>query len=148
MSEKAVVFLVNPASANGSTAKRWPKLRARATELGLDGDELLSERPGHLTELARSAAAEGKLIVVVGGDGTLNEVVNGIAGTGAEIAVLPNGTGQDFGRTHDIPTRFDDAVRVAIDGVASRGRPRPRHVRGARRRGGDAGSSRTSARPA
>src|SRR5262249_41955653 len=94
------------------------KLYARAKELGLDGDPLLSERPGHLTELAREAAAEGKLIVVVGGDGTLNEVVNGTAGTNAEIAVLPNGTGQDFGRTHDIPARFDDAVRVAIGGVA------------------------------
>jgi len=116
VSEKAV-FLVNPASANGSTAKRWPKLHARARELGLDGDEVLSERPGHLTELARHAAAEGKLIVVVGGDGTLNEIVNGIVGTDAEIAVLPSGTGQDFGRTHDIPTDFDDAVRVAIDGV-------------------------------
>jgi YegS/Rv2252/BmrU family lipid kinase len=43
--------------------------------------------------------------------------VNGIAGTQAEVAVLPNGTGQDFGRTHDIPTRFDDAVRVALNGV-------------------------------
>jgi len=116
VSENAV-FLVNPASANGSTAKRWPKLRARARELGLDGDELLSERPGHLTELARRAASEGRLIVVVGGDGTLNEVVNGIVGTDAEVAVLPNGTGQDFGRTHEIPTRFDDAVRVALDGV-------------------------------
>jgi YegS/Rv2252/BmrU family lipid kinase len=111
------VFLVNPASANGSTAKRWPKLYARAKELGLDGDQVLSERPGHLTELARIAADEGKLIVVVGGDGTLNEVVNGVVGTNAEIAVLPNGTGQDFGRTHDIPANFDDAVRVAIDGV-------------------------------
>jgi diacylglycerol kinase (ATP) len=57
------------------------------------------------------------LIVVVGGDGTLNEVVNGLAGSGAEVAVLPNGTGQDFGRTHGIPTRFDDAVRVALDGT-------------------------------
>jgi diacylglycerol kinase (ATP) len=117
MSENAV-FLVNPASANGSTAKRWPKLYARAKELGLDGDQLLSERPGHLTELAREAAAERRLIVVVGGDGTLNEVVNGIVGTDAEVAVLPNGTGQDFGRTHDIPTKFDDAVRVAVEGVA------------------------------
>jgi diacylglycerol kinase (ATP) len=117
MSEKAV-FLVNPASANGATAKRWPKLYARARELGLDGEQRLSERPGHLTELAREAAAVGQLIVVVGGDGTLNEVVNGIVGTAAEIAVLPNGTGQDFGRTHDIPTRFDDAVAVALRGVA------------------------------
>jgi YegS/Rv2252/BmrU family lipid kinase len=43
--------------------------------------------------------------------------VNGLVGTAAEVAVLPNGTGQDFGRTHDIPTRFDDAVRVALGGV-------------------------------
>jgi diacylglycerol kinase (ATP) len=43
--------------------------------------------------------------------------VNGIAGSGAEVAVLPNGTGQDFGRTHGIPTKFDEAVRVALDGT-------------------------------
>src|SRR4051812_6952739 len=114
MSEKACVFLVNPASANGSTAKRWPALKQRARELGLDGDDLLSERPGHLTELAQAVAGDGRLLVVVGGDGTMNEVVNGVAGTGAEVAVLPNGTGQDFGRTHGIPARFDDAVRVAV----------------------------------
>jgi YegS/Rv2252/BmrU family lipid kinase len=53
---------------------------------------------------------------VIGGDGTVNEVVNGAAGTDAEIAVLPCGTGQDFGRTHGIPSRFDDAVRVALGG--------------------------------
>jgi YegS/Rv2252/BmrU family lipid kinase len=90
----------------------------RARELGLDGEVLVSERPGHLTELAREAAGEGKLLVVVGGDGTLNEVANGISGSDAEVAVLPNGTGQDFGRTHGIPTKFDDAVRVALTGEA------------------------------
>jgi len=118
MSEKAsAVFLVNPASANGATGRRWPKLERRAQELGLTGETLLSERPGHLTELAREAARDEHLLVVVGGDGTLNEVVNGVAGTGAEIAVLAAGTGQDFGRTYGIPTRFDDAVRVAIAGT-------------------------------
>jgi YegS/Rv2252/BmrU family lipid kinase len=119
MSEGAI-FLINPASANGSTGKRWPSLRRRAHELGLRGDELLSEGPGQLSGLARSAAAEGRLLVVVGGDGTMNEVVNGIAGTGAELAVLPNGTGQDFGRTHGIPTDFDAAVRVALGGAPRR----------------------------
>src|SRR5437773_7389641 len=109
------LFLVNPASANGSTGKRWPELERRAAELGLTGETILSERPGHLAEVARGAAAD-TLLVVVGGDGTLNEVVNGVAGTGAEIAVLPAGTGQDFGRTHGIPARFDDAVRVAVSG--------------------------------
>ena len=112
-------FLVNPASANGATGKRWPKLRARAAELGLRGETLISERPGQLTELARAAAADHDLLVVVGGDGTLNEVVNGVAGTTVELAILPAGTGQDFGRTYGIPTRFDDAVRLALAGAAT-----------------------------
>ena len=55
-------------------------------------------------------------VVAVGGDGTLNEVVNGIAGLDVELATIPLGTGMDFGRTYRIPTRFDDAVRVALDG--------------------------------
>jgi diacylglycerol kinase (ATP) len=46
----------------------------------------------------------------------VNEVVNGAAAGDSEIAVLPAGTGQDFGRTHAIPARFDDAVRVVLDG--------------------------------
>jgi YegS/Rv2252/BmrU family lipid kinase len=92
-------------------------MRARAETLGLSGDVLLSERPGQMRELAAAAAAEHDLLVVVGGDGTLNEVVNGVAGTGAELAVLPAGTGQDFGRTHGIPGRFDEAVQVALGGT-------------------------------
>ena len=73
---------------------------------------MLSEFPGHLAQAA--SEARDSLLVVVGGDGTVNEVVNGVAGAGAEISVLPCGTGQDFGRTHGIPSRFDDAVRVAL----------------------------------
>jgi YegS/Rv2252/BmrU family lipid kinase len=55
-------------------------------------------------------------VVAVGGDGTLNEAVNGVAGTGVPLATLPLGTGMDFGRTYAIPTGFDDAVRVAVSG--------------------------------
>jgi diacylglycerol kinase (ATP) len=75
---------------------------------------VLSEFPGHLAQRAREAV--DSLLVVIGGDGTVNEVVNGVAGADAEIAVLPCGTGQDFGRTHDLPGGFDDAVRVALGG--------------------------------
>jgi diacylglycerol kinase (ATP) len=81
---------------------------------------LLSERPGHLTELAREAADGGAdLVVVVGGDGTLNEAVNGLvaARRPAELATIPLGTGMDFVRTYGIPTKFDDAVRVVLEGA-------------------------------
>jgi diacylglycerol kinase (ATP) len=56
--------------------------------------------------------------VAAGGDGTLNEVVNGVAGRGVDLATIPLGTGMDFVRTYGIPTRFDDAVRVAATGTA------------------------------
>jgi len=57
--------------------------------------------------------------VSVGGDGTLNEVANGVvrSGAGTEVAVVPLGTGMDFVRTYGIPNRFEDAVRVAVDGA-------------------------------
>src|SRR2546430_2993448 len=118
MSEKAVVFLVNPASDGGATGRRWPELAHRAARLGLSGETLFSERPGHLIELARSAVERGaRLVGAVGGDGTLNEGVNGIAGSDVDLATIPLGTGMDFGRTYGIPTKFDDAVRVALDGT-------------------------------
>jgi diacylglycerol kinase (ATP) len=53
---------------------------------------------------------------VVGGDGTVNEVANGIAGRDVELAVIPRGTGWDFVRAHAIPRRLDDAIRVAREG--------------------------------
>ena len=114
------VFLVNPASANGSTGKRWPELARRAAAVGLEGDALLSERRGHLTELAREAAAGGaSLLVVVGGDGSVNEVVNGLADVRSppSVAILPRGTGWDFVRTFGIPRRVEEAARVALGGV-------------------------------
>ena len=113
------VFLVNPASANGSTGRRWPELARRAAAAGLDGTTLFSERQGHLAELAREAALDGaELLVVVGGDGSVNEVVNGLAGLGRqpEVAVVPRGTGWDFSRTFGIPRKIDDAVQIALQG--------------------------------
>ena len=58
-------------------------------------------------------------MVAVGGDGTLNETVDGLLRSGAttELATIPLGTGMDFGRTYGIPTRFEDAVRVAVTGT-------------------------------
>jgi len=114
------VFLVNPASAAGSTGRRWPEIAHRAAEVGLSGDALFSERPGHLTELARQAADDGvRLLVVVGGDGSVNETVNGIGDRAAppELAVIPRGTGWDFVRTFGIPRRIEDAAAIALGGV-------------------------------
>jgi diacylglycerol kinase family enzyme len=113
------VFLVNPASAGGSTGKRWPEIAHRAAALGLAGDAFISEEPGQLVALAADAVRGGaELLVVVGGDGSVNEVVNGIAeAEDVELAVIPRGTGWDFVRTFDIPRDLDAAVAIALNGA-------------------------------
>ena len=112
------VFLVNPASANGKTGKQWPQIARAAHAAGLRGEALFSDAPGQLGDLARKAADEGAtLLVVVGGDGTVHEVVQGIAGrAGVELALIPRGTGWDFARTHGISKKLGDALRVATEG--------------------------------
>ena len=87
--------------------------------MGLEGDALISERRGHLGELAREAAVGGaRLLVVVGGDGSLHEVVNGLAGLTEtpELALIPRGTGGDFVRTFGIPGDVTAAARIALTG--------------------------------
>lgn len=113
------LFLVNPASANGATGKRWPELAQRAAAAGLTADAVFSTHQGHLGELAREAALDGvDLLVVVGGDGSVNEIVNGLADLDRQpdIALVPRGTGWDFSRTFGIPRGVEAAATVALTG--------------------------------
>jgi len=90
-----------------------------AATRGLEGDALFSTKPGELGTLARRSVLEGAdLLVVVGGDGSVNEVANGLAGVdGAEIAVIARGTGWDFVRTYGIPHDVEGAIDVALHGA-------------------------------
>ena len=117
-----VVFVVNPASANGSTRRQWPEIARQAASLGLAGETLFSERPGHAEELAQEAAERGaRLIVAVGGDGTVHEAVNGLMRTDPEhrpeLATIPRGTGRDFARSFRIPRSTEQALAVALNGA-------------------------------
>ena len=80
---------------------------------------MISERPGQLTRLASEAVTAGATqLVIVGGDGYVNEVVNGVIGArDVELAVIPRGTGWDFVRTFEIPRDLDAAIDVALHGA-------------------------------
>jgi diacylglycerol kinase (ATP) len=100
--------IVNPVAAGGKVGKRWPQLRDVLADAGLCFDAQLTERPGHATDIARSAVHEGyRHVVSVGGDGTVNEVVNGLVVDGrvppdVVLSIVPGGTGSDFVRVLDI----------------------------------------------
>ena len=121
MARDGVVFLVNPASANGSTGRRWAEIARRAAAAGLEGEALISTRQGEIAELAERAVADGAaVIVVVGGDGTVYEAVNGLVRSGAsaevDVAIVPRGTGTDFVRTFGITGDLDRAFATAREG--------------------------------
>lgn len=104
-------LIVNPASARGKMVRRYPEIEAILRAENFPYDVVFTERRGHATELARRALDAGyDLIVAVGGDGTLNEVVNGLVtqdgkarNPTAVLGVIPSGTGSDFVRTANIP---------------------------------------------
>lgn len=97
------MFIVNPASGGGRTARAWESFCRR--EAFDAGDITYTEAPGHGEELAERAADDGyDAVIAVGGDGTLNEIVNGCmrhAGTDKQlpaVGLIPSGTGNDFAR--------------------------------------------------
>lgn len=113
-------LIVNPAAGAGKSGRRWPQIRALLKDIGLHFDFALTEAPGHATELARDAARNGHdLIVSVGGDGTLNEVVNGLYQAGANghmmVGIIGTGTGSDYIRTVDVPRGVRDACRSLLN---------------------------------
>jgi diacylglycerol kinase (ATP) len=124
MSERPLV-VVNPAARNGAVGRQWEGLASRLAELGIDVDTAHTQRPGHATELVRSALRSSgpRLVVAVGGDGTVNEVVNGFFEDGsavapdAELAVVPIGTGRDGVRTYGIPGKPERALLLLADGA-------------------------------
>jgi YegS/Rv2252/BmrU family lipid kinase len=118
-------FLVlNPASAGGRTHRNWPAIRAALGSAGVTFDLHRTTAEGDATHAVRDALAGGyRTIVVVGGDGTLNEAVNGFfdpagdpIGGEASIALLPSGTGGDFRRVARIPSGLDAAARLIASG--------------------------------
>lgn len=113
-----VFVIVNPASGGGTTHKRWPQIEAGLRQQGLHFRSAFTDGPGHAIELARRASEGGAgLVISVGGEGTLNETVNGLIGPRGvipphiEMGIIPSGTGNDFVRTMGIPRDPLDACR-------------------------------------
>ncbi|HET7340075.1 MAG TPA: acylglycerol kinase family protein, partial [Methylomirabilota bacterium] len=103
------LIVVNPAAGGGRTERLWPALRDDLQRLGLAFDWTPTTARGSATELARAALGAGvTLIVAVGGDGTLNEVANGLAGTDVPVSVLPGGSTNVVCRTLGIPNDVVD----------------------------------------
>jgi YegS/Rv2252/BmrU family lipid kinase len=117
-----ILFIINPASARGNTVRAWNRIEDRLRQSNVAFSKYLTNRANDATEAARNALAAGvSRIVSVGGDGTLNEIVNGYfdsAGNSlnptASLSILPSGTGSDFRRTLGV-TEGSDSLAAALE---------------------------------
>ncbi len=114
------LVIVNPRSASGATSEKWA---ATASDLRAHFGPFsvaFTKSQGGAVSIAKRAAKAGRdLIIACGGDGTINEVANGIllSGKDAELGVLPSGTGGDFRRTLGLPQTNREVAAALRDGV-------------------------------
>ena len=117
MTRPHVRVLLNPKAGAGAALRRLHEVRAALRSHDLDHDIVETQGPGDGARLGREAARDGvSVLAVMGGDGTLNEVVqayidaDGKAVSGPAIALVPAGTGGDYRRTLGLSGAFGEAV--------------------------------------
>jgi diacylglycerol kinase (ATP) len=114
MHREKLLLIVNPVRSK-STARLLARIVDALRASGMDCDLRYTKAKGHGMELAAEGVAQGfRTIVAVGGDGTMNEVVNGVIGSDTMVSSIPLGAGNDFLRSLGIGT-WADACRVLAD---------------------------------
>lgn len=109
-------LIINPIAGGGRARALAPRIIEKFRESGADFDSFTTTGPGSAVEAARGAAEEGyDIVVAVGGDGTVNEVLNGIAGSGAALAVVHGGKGNDFAMAMGMPRDLDAACAALLE---------------------------------
>ncbi|MDR1005227.1 MAG: lipid kinase [Prevotellaceae bacterium] len=114
--------IYNPKAGTRKVQKRWKEIKAYMDSKGVQYDYVQSEGFGSVERLAGILANNGyRTIVIVGGDGALNDAINGIMLSQAEnkkeiaIGIIPNGIGNDFAKYWDMSTEYKEAVDCIIN---------------------------------
>jgi len=113
----APLLIVNPAAGGGRAQRLSPWLTQRLRFAGTGARLVETKAPGHARELALHAADAGHdRVVAVGGDGTVQEVVNGVleAGSALSVGIMAGGNGNDLARSLGLPHRATDAFTIAL----------------------------------
>ncbi len=121
---QSVKVIYNPAAGRANQAKILPRLQEALQNAGLDYQIAVTEHRQHATELAQQAAVDKwPRVAVAGGDGTINEVVNGllqVEGERPQLGLLPLGTANDLTKTLEIPTSLSEACQKLAQSTSRR----------------------------
>ncbi len=117
--QNKIFTIINPVSSNGKTGKRWPAYEQKFKQAKLDLDINETLYPGHAVNLTKTALNDGyKTIMAVGGDGTVNEIVNGFYQDGqlinqeAVLLVFSQGTGSDYIKSLGLNKRIETVINT------------------------------------
>ena len=113
------LVVVNPAAGGGKAGKDWPEIEKLLSKHGVGHDPVFTSRRLHAMVLARQQIEAGySKIIVVGGDGTMNEVINGVFAqrriptTEVMLGMIPVGTGNDWGKMFNLPCDYEGAIET------------------------------------
>lgn len=119
MSKSSWIAIVNMTAGGGRTERDWPSIAQILQKEGIRYEPYFTDRRLHASIIARNKIKEGySKIIVVGGDGTMNEVINGVFAqkrihtTEVMLGMISVGTGNDWAKTFNIPTDYEGAVRT------------------------------------
>jgi len=113
-----IKLIINPEAGRKKTEKVIPAIKEILRDKKLDFDIDVTRRPGEAIHLSQNAAKNNfPIIVAIGGDGTVNEVVNGMIDSESALGVIPLGFGNDFAKGMGIPFKLQEACFALSDGV-------------------------------
>ena len=119
MSTRKVTLISNPKTGRYAARRLRPipELAADLESRGITVDLQFTSGPGDATKLAARAAGNGNSdVIVAGGDGTINEAIQGLAGTNARLAIIPRGTANVLALELGVPFDNDQAIAIAAQG--------------------------------
>jgi YegS/Rv2252/BmrU family lipid kinase len=113
LARKRVAAIFNPHSGGGGYRRDVPLIFSALRGFGYTVEELQTAEPGDASRLAREAVAAGfDIVAALGGDGTVNETINGLAGSDVPLAIIPTGTVNVLAMELGIPLDPPDAVKL------------------------------------
>ncbi len=112
---KNTVFIINPVAGKGKGVKSNLQIREYLKRNSIDAKIILTEKPKHATKIADQLSPNFKRIISVGGDGTLNEVINGLSlSVEREVGILPIGSGNDFASALKMGKNFAENLILVL----------------------------------
>ncbi|MDR2376443.1 MAG: diacylglycerol kinase family lipid kinase [Treponema sp.] len=119
--DSKLLIILNPVAGKGKAIKEYPKIDRFLNERKVDYEIVVTTGPGHALEIAKNCAAgNGTIVVAAGGDGTNNEVINGLLSRKDPppepplLGIIPVGRGNDFAYSARIPENLNEALEVLL----------------------------------